>query len=64
MSENAKEIFVGTAVAVAFVGLMTVVGWAGKNNGYDQGQRDALDGKQKYTKVKDADGHEYVVEKR
>lgn len=59
------DVFV---VAIYVAGIVAAVFFMGQRvgheSGFSQGQRDALDGKWRWVKVRDADGKEYVVEKR
>jgi hypothetical protein len=53
----------GCATAIGVFAIAIFLLLASFFAGYKQGQVDAMDGKWKWVKVKDADGHEYVVEK-
>lgn len=56
------DIVAVVVVAVVVFGGIGVLGYTVHSVGYEIGQRDALNGKWKYTKLKDAAGNEYVVE--
>lgn len=61
MSEDRRDFLAAVIIFALGMGMGAVIGDAA---GYETGQRDALNGKWKWLKVKDVDGKEIVVEKR